>query len=95
MIGWTIFFVVWAVCGVLAYGAALAQFQKRFPISAREEYRMDVVMSLIFGVLGIVGLFFIILDWRYVRDYGFMYRRPKEKEKVDYSFPEGEPDWEI
>ena len=94
MIEWAIFFVVWIICGVFAYGIVLAQFQKGFPLSAKEAYRADVCFASVWALAGIIGLFFCLLDWKGVRQHGLLYRRPKEK-KVDYSFPKGKPDWEI
>ncbi|MHA2343500.1 MAG: hypothetical protein ACXADW_16660 [Candidatus Hodarchaeales archaeon] len=89
MIEWTIFFVVWSICGVLAYGLLLAEFTNSFHLTAR----LDMIFIILLALLGPMTLIATLSDggWK----YGLMFRRPKEKEKVDYSFPEGEPDWEI
>ncbi len=94
MIEGVIFFVVWVICSAIAYGISLAHFQKGFPFIAKEHYRLDVILSLVKAFLGPISLVFAAIDWKTTKKYGLMYRRPKEK-KIDYSFPEGKPDWEI
>lgn len=52
------FFLVWAVCGVLAYGITLAYFQGQYP---RVRDKGDWYAGLVPGLAGPIGLFIAVL----------------------------------
>lgn len=51
----------WVACGLLAYMAILAHFQRRFSIIARSERAGDLMFSAMCGVLGPLGLLAFVL----------------------------------
>ena len=53
--------ILWIICGVLAYGRTLADFQRSYPIIAHESRRSDMVFAFIIGCTGPIGLFISLL----------------------------------
>jgi len=72
----TLFMVIWTICGVLTYGITLAYFQRNYPEIAKEDYREDVGFSVLFGIVGPIGLFVSLWGSGFAK-HGLMYRRRK------------------
>jgi hypothetical protein len=74
------FMVFWALCGVLAYGIRLADFQHRYPASAREFYRRDCGAAAFSSILGPIGLGLELASTGFA-EHGLMYRNPHRGQK--------------
>jgi hypothetical protein len=46
------FVLLWAICGVIAYGSTFAHFQRSWPSIADEDYTFDMRMAILFGFGG-------------------------------------------
>lgn len=68
----TVLAIVWVLCGVLAYGLNLAYFQRRFELLAEERHSIDVINSVLTGIMGPIGLLSTLLVCGF--KYGFMWR---------------------
>ena len=53
---WALLVVGWVVCGVLAYGLTLADFQDRWPVLSYEHRRTDYAFAIVVGTMGPLGL---------------------------------------
>lgn len=62
----------WVFCGFLAYGRALAHFQRKYPTSADEYRNADRVFALFQAALGPGGLVVSLV----CGCHGFMWRLP-------------------
>lgn len=86
IIGLVIYSIVHVICGVLAYGLTLANFQKALPLIAKTRYKAHVGLARLFALLGVIGLIsaLLCLFTEYGTDmfkHGLMYRSPHKKEK--------------
>ncbi len=48
--------VLWAVCGVFAYGLAFAGLQRAFPTLAERDYKKDKQQALYISCTGPIGI---------------------------------------
>ncbi len=69
---WVIGIAVWFGCGFLAYGLALAHFQKKYPLAADERREADRGFARGMFFFGPFGLLVAALKAR----HGFMWRLP-------------------
>jgi len=46
----------WIVCGVFAFGLTFAYFQRKYPSTAEERYRVDLCFALALAIFGPLGL---------------------------------------
>ncbi len=63
----------WALCGVLAYGATFAEFEREFQEIAEECRPQHRAFALYMGCLGPIGLLIACLGSRCFR-HGFKWR---------------------
>jgi hypothetical protein len=66
--------IIWIACGVLAYGATLAYFQREYPSTALEFEHNDRAFAVLLGTLGPIGLFVAVVSNKRFK-HGFMWRR--------------------
>lgn len=69
----TNYIIFHVACGILAYGAAFANAQRRFPELAAEEYRTDMAHSAFVGMFGPIGLFTMLFCSGFF-EFGFKYK---------------------
>lgn len=72
------FVVGYIACGVVAYGAVLADFQTEFPGMGRVEYRRDVALATAVSCIGPVGLLIAVFLTGFMV-HGLQYRRKEPK----------------
>lgn len=62
MSAYVILYVVFAItCGILTYGMNFAYVQRQWPIIAKSNYREDIGICMIFGILvAIIPFLFIV-----------------------------------
>lgn len=55
----------WLLCGILGHGLYFGYFQGEFPMSAEDEYRDDMVTSLLLSLTSPIALvaILIFLPW--------------------------------
>ena len=75
MIYWIIGGVCWMICGILAYGIALALQQRGFPSIAKRGYREDCSFATFVGFMGLIGLIAVFICSGFA-EHGLMYRTP-------------------
>jgi hypothetical protein len=61
--------IIWIACGVLAYGAALAEFSAGMP----DDHKLNRACAVAAGLLGPMGLLLQTLGGGF--KHGFMWRR--------------------
>ena len=50
-----IVFMVYVLCGVLAYGISFAFYQNKYPGRSKQGYRADKIHSILVGCTGVFG----------------------------------------
>jgi len=53
--------IFYLACFVLTYGSVFAMVQKGAPLVAKDEYKQDMICSIIFGVFGPIILILILI----------------------------------
>lgn len=65
--------VVWAVCGILAYGLTLGYFQREFVVLGEKTRAGNVVLALLMFLIGPIGLIVAFLSSGFGH-HGFRWR---------------------
>jgi hypothetical protein len=76
---WLIFGAVWIVCGVLAYGVALAHWRREVPA---DSFRSATGPAFYCGFLGPIGLIAALVTSG-MAEHGLMYRNPHKRRDED------------
>lgn len=53
--------LIWAVCGILAYGLSFSYLQREFPGFAYEDRARDTLFSFVMFLGGVFGLFAVLV----------------------------------